>query len=240
MEMVLDCSSKTAAFKSISNLLATDIDNLFEIFRNIGQIPLAETPEHYIPGKVFSRLTPLEFPIKSYWFHATRVINPDRFWKEGIHTKSKIYDELFRLLSDLVKTHELKLEGIYPNNISVFAKAEMNDEGPYAFLFRSLAIEAPPGTHSYINVPEIVEDIAGLLLGANYFKLVTIFEDLSIPCVVTFEAIADDWAINHAIYYAYLIYSGCNELDAADAACWCFSGEGLSIPPSDIVNVEVL
>ncbi|WP_206360714.1 hypothetical protein, partial [Vibrio sp. F13] len=69
---------------------------------------------------------------------------------------------------------------------SIAGKGFVNDEGPFAFLIRCVAIEAPGSNHSYTHTPEMVEDIAGSLLGENYEQLVQRFRDITNPFIVSF------------------------------------------------------
>ena len=240
MSKIINCTSYKTAFESVSEALDIDIDSLKGIMKSIGPFHPIDYPDEHIQERVFSKIPPPKFPIQSYWFHASRVIDPSRFWKEGIHKKSKMYKELLFLLSDKVVEYGLEKSGNYPNSISASTKYEISDEGPHAFLFKSLAIAPPQGTHKYSQAPELIEDISGSILGANYQMLVDIYHDISIPCVVTFRAEAGDWEVKRALWYIYLVNTGADEAEAADIAKWCYIGDGKGIIPENIVNVEIL
>jgi hypothetical protein len=238
MNKVLDCSTTKSAIQSTAAILKIDSDKLGEILQNIGSIPRIEEPKAYIIEKVYSIISRPMIPVPSIWFHATRVINQDSFLDEGIQPKAKMYPKLRDLLEKL--SLGMKSFGCYPNSSSADAKEFINDEGPFAFLFRSVAVNAPGCTHAYYESPELVEDIAGSLLGANYAELVKKYTAVTRPCIITFRAKAEDWAFNSALWHAYLINYGYNDLDAADIANTCFDGKGMRIPPADIINVEIL
>ena len=238
MTKILDCTSKESTFKSISTVLDINSDELKGILQDIGTIPRDEEPKAFVNQKVFSKIFPPTYPISSIWFHATRVINPSRFITEGIHPRSVMYPKIYSLLNQL--SQGMKSFGNYPNSSSVIAKEYINDDGPFAFLFRSVAINAPGFNHAYHKSPEIIEDIAGLLLGANYWELVNKYKAMSQPCVVTFRARAENYVLESAMWYAHLIVSGCDDFEAAESANTCFDGNGMTIPSTDIVNVQIL
>jgi hypothetical protein len=238
MSKTLDCTSTESAFESISTILEINSDKLRGILQDIRTIPKTEEPKAFINQKVFSKIPPPTYPIPSIWFHATRVINPNSFIMEGIHPTSVMYPKIYSVLKQL--SQEIKSFGDYPNSSSASAKKSINDEGPFAFLFRSVAVNARGINHAYYESPEIVEDIAGSLLGANYKELVSKYMAVSQPYVVTFRAGAEDYVLESAIWYAYLIVNGCDDFEAAGIANTCFDGKGVRIPPTDIINVQIL
>src|SRR5690606_38992371 len=110
--------------------------------------------------------------------------------------------QLMMLLREL--SQGLVREGDYPNGGSVAAKGWINDEGPFAFLLRTEAVEAPGATHDFTDAPESVEDIAGGLLGGNYLRLVERFRARTVPCIVTFRAPGAAYYVARALWYVYL------------------------------------
>jgi len=235
---ILDCSTSNSTICSASALLGVGTNHFQDILKNIGPIPDSENEEDYISQKIYSIVKKPTFPKKSLWFHASRVEQPDTFIKEGILTKNEIYDKIYKFLKNL--TQGLKSYGEYPNELSVTGKSCINDEGPYAFLFKNVAIKTPGFNHSYSETPELVEDIAGVLLGENYTQLVSKFQSVTVPCIVTFLASIDEWSFNKVLRYAYLVAIGNKSLMAADAVKAYYNGYGLFVPPSDILKVEAL
>jgi hypothetical protein len=225
-------------FESISSILKINCDKLREILKNIGAIPPSKEPKTFISHKIFSKILPPIFPISSVWFHATRVINPESFNNEGINTTSTMRPRLLKILKKL--SHGMEHSGDYPNGASSSIKRFIKDEGPSAFLFRSVAIEAPGFNNTYHKRPEIIEDIAGCLLGENYNELVNKYVAKSKPCIVSFRAKAEEYAFESALWYAYLIMSGCEDFEAAETANTCFDGKGVGVPPTDIIKIEIL
>lgn len=172
------------------------------------------------------------------WFHATRVRDPSVFLREGILPKSCVLGQLEALLRDLATG--LQRHGDYPNSFSVTAKGAVSDEGPFAFLFRSVATCPQGATHPYASSPESVEDIAGAILGADYIQLVERFQAITKPCVVTFWSAGEPHHVAHALHYLLLVEQGVDVREAAEAATTCYSGEGRPVSPESIVSVEEL
>jgi hypothetical protein len=120
------------------------------------------------------------------------------------------------------------------------AQHGINDEGPHAFLMRSIARHAPGCNKNYTKASESVEDIAGSMLGHNFMQLVVRFNAQIVPCIVKFQAAGDFWQVSHALYYVYLVEHGMGELDAADLANTCLPDRGQPIPPGDIISIDLL
>lgn len=80
--------------------------------------------------------------------------------------KPIIISKLQSLSSGLIKS------GTYPHNTSYSSKQRPSDEGPFGFLIRDACLHAIGSAHSYTSAPELVEDLSGLLLGANFKLLV--------------------------------------------------------------------
>lgn len=122
----------------------------------------------------------------------------------------------------------------------MFAKKMINDEGPFAFLIRTVAVRAPGATHDYTAAPEMVEDLSGELLGGNFGLLVERFQRCSKPCIVSFRGAGRRHHVARALWYVHLVELGEQEDEAADAANTCYDGAGVAVPAGDIVDVEWL
>ena len=233
MDAVLDCTSTDSVFATVSTILGITREEMERILRSVGAIPPREEPAAFVVHKIFSQISPPTYPITSKWFHATRVLDPNRFLLEGIYPKRDIYPEILRTLTQL--SQGMKSYGDYPNRLSAEGKAFHNEEGPFAFLFLSEAIDS-----HFVKSPELVEDLAGLMLGENYHELVERFRSVTRPCIVVFRAKAEEQAFESALYYAYLVSTGEDEKEAAREANTCFDGGGKRIPPTDVIEVQLL
>lgn len=173
-------------------------------------------------------------PFSVHWFHATRVQNPADFLADGILPTGMVQSRLREALRALAPG--LRRRGRYPNAGSYGAKISLRDEGPCAFLIR----EAVWANHRYIEAPELVEDLAGLLLGANYGLLVERFQKVTVPCVVTFSRQGTVSDLRGALDYLRRVELGSSPIEAAESPTRCFNGGGVPVPVEDIVSVERL
>lgn len=172
------------------------------------------------------------------WFHASRVEHHGLFREHGILTKSRARKFIVPRLLELKKG--LQKTGDNPFSISLVGKLGEHDEGPFAFLIRDVAIKAPAPCHNYLEAPEMVEDLAGMLLGKNYKELVDRFKEVSKPCLVSFLSKAKGYELPHALLYVKLVEDGEDHLDAASAGNTFFNSEGVVITPERIQNVEFI
>jgi|WetSurMetagenome_2_1015567.scaffolds.fasta_scaffold83104_2 hypothetical protein len=237
-KLLLDCSSYDSVLRSLSNIFQVAISDFESLLKSIGSIPRSEEPKSYINQFVLSKISTPLFPISCKWFHATRVIEPNCFLREGIFHKKMIYPKMYTLLLEL--SNGMANYGENPFIGSINGKNSINDEGPFAFLCKTVATSGYSFNHAYYECPEIVEDISGSLLGNNCSKLIDKFKSLSHPCLVTFKAKCESYTLESAIYYAYLLITGREELESAEQANTCYDGNGLTVPPADIIQVDLL
>ena len=189
----------------------------------------------------FSVINEIGLPNNTFevlWFHDTRVRDINSFYECGILTKKEIYPKLYLLLKSL--SDGLETSGNYINDSSVSAKFNINDEGPFAFMIRCLAIEAPNSYHNYTKAPELVEDIAGSLLGENYHQLVSRFQESTIPCLVSFTAKPIGSELSRTLFFLKLIQDGKSEIEAGSIVNIFLDSCGKSITVDRIVNIEKL
>lgn len=238
--MFLDCSTFDTALSSICKIFDVTEDKLLMVLSKaindeekdiqeiLDDIYLSIINEIGIPSKTFEVL----------WFHGTRVKDISSFYRYGILTKKEMYPKLYVLLKSL--SDGLVTSGRYINDGSVSAKSNINDEGPFAFMIRRLAIEAPDSYHNYTQAPESVEDIAGSLLGENFHQLVSRFQESTSPCLVSFIAKPIGNELSRTLFFLKLVQDGKSELGAGSIANIFFDSCGEPITVDRIVNIEKL
>lgn len=229
MAYTLDCSSFELSEKSVAEIFKVNQSHLMNYLRLIEDENLSDRD---IYDKVTKKFGFPESHSHTVWFHGTRVADITSFEIHGILTKSearKYYVE--PLLIGL----SLGMEKIGENLLSksIYGKSIINDEGPFAFLIKAAATHAIDNTHSYIDIPEMVEDIAGCLVGENP-KLIEKFKENTKPFVIPFLETADSNDLIRAVYYLYFIAIGRDPVSAANIANTCFNGEGESVSPEKI------
>lgn len=236
--MILNCESIETARRSAAEILGMSADELGRRLRKV-RIRGSEDPRDQIAHAMLGPVgISFESPLMVCWFHASRVEDPAAFKREGILTKSVAMPRLAKKLKELARG--LERVGDNPFDMSLMGKLSTNDEGPYAFLIRTDAVEAPGATHAYWAAPESVQDLAGAMLGENFQVLVERFADCTQPCLVKFRGPGSGRDLAHALRYLHLAATGSPDVEAAEIANTCFSGMGRPIPPSDVVDIEVL
>lgn len=236
-EMILDCSNQDAAWSTVSEIFNTNRSDLYLLLKSI--FPYRDRiykPEEYIYEEVCGVLGEPHSKIKAVWFHGTRTKDIDSFRRRGILPKSVIRREMDSALANLC--HGIQKEGENQFDMSIQGKKTPADEGPFAVLFREVAVHAPGFHHSYIDTPEMVEDIAGALFGENYDQLVMRYKSITKPYVIAFTGEAGKHELSLALWYLHSIVDGDAPVEAADRANTCFNSNGVAIDPLRIVRYE--
>ena len=216
--MILDCSSYESAKKSLCEIFHTREEVLLAALSNVENDKKIDyyTLEKNVDSFIRQQFGEPDEQMEILWFHGTRVEDESSFYNHGILTKSKARETLYSRLISL--SSGLEKKGKNPFNESIAGKCFVNDEGPFAFLIRCVAIEAPGSNHSYTQAPEMVEDIAGSLLGENYEQLVQRFQKVTTPFIVSFKAKPKGGEVSRALFFLKLIEDGDSELEAGSSA----------------------
>ena len=237
--MILDCSSRESATTSLSKIFNTTEEKLISALRSVSPYDSdCQSPEDVIYTGICDSFGAPVDGVSILWFHGTRVEDENCFHDHGILPKSSARKFLEPLLNKLAEG--LESSGDNPFSLSLLGKQDPHDEGPFAFLIRNVAIQAPGANHNYVEAPEMVEDIAGSLLGENYMDLVNRFQKITIPCVVSFLSESKGYELAHALFFLKLIEDGELEIDAGSAANTFFNAEGQLISPDKIQGVELV
>ncbi|TGK41515.1 hypothetical protein [Leptospira andrefontaineae] len=235
--MILDCSSPESTKCSLSRIFNVSETQLIIFIRSINlNDNNYQPPEDVLYGHVRKQFGAPASSIKVVWFHGTRAEDQKSFYEYGILPKTLAKKFIEPRLKELAAGLERK--GSNPFSMSLMGKQSTDDEGPFAFLIKDVAIHAPGAHHSYIRAPEMVEDISGSLLGENFFQLVSRYQNTTIPYIVTFIADSKGYELPHALWYLKLIENGTSSIEAADAANTCFCADGNTILPEQIRSVE--
>lgn len=237
--MILNCTNYDTALESLAKVFNVSESVIISVLQEVKPFDhLSQPPEDVLYDHMCSEIGDPSRNLKVIWFHGTRIEDKNLFRKHGLLTKTKarrFIESRLRQMAD-----GLEKRGSNPFAMSLFGKDGPHDEGPFAFLIREVAIKAPPPCHNYLDSPEIVEDIAGMLLGQNYQELVDRFKSVTKPCVVSFLAEPRGYELAHVILYVKLVLDGELELDAGSAANTFFDSEGVVVSPERIQNVEII
>ncbi|ENX3946293.1 hypothetical protein ACFO1C_001619 [Photobacterium damselae] len=238
--MILDCSSYESVKRSLCDAFHTTEEELISVLKSVINDKQIDyyTLEKKVEYAVREKFGEYDSKLEILWFHGTRVEDPESFRKHGILTKSLVKDRLTQRLSSLASG--LEKSGSNPFALSMSGKNGNHDEGPFAFLIKIVAIQAPGANHNYTDVPELVEDIAGTLLGNNYKELVFRFQKITKPYLVSFIAEPKKDEVFKALFFLKLMVDGESELDAGESANTFFNSNGKVISPDRIKSIHHL
>lgn len=233
MSNTLNCSSFESTKKSVAEIFSTDelkLMSFLTAFRH------SQNNQEFIFQRILEKFGEPKSHTHTVWFHGTRGLNDQSFYTNGLLPKAAAREYVKSILLPLA----LGLESVggNPFAISLFGKQTEDDEGPFAVLIKDAAIYVTGSNRSYIDAPEMVEDIAGSLLGSNYTHLVSRFQKATKPFVVSFTENANSYELPRAVWYLYLIATGTNTIDAANSANTCFDGKGRIISPDKFKAIE--
>jgi hypothetical protein len=239
--MMLDCSNYGSIKSSLCSIFRADEDSLILKIRSIDiRSNYDNPPEDIIYSEIIQKFGMPNSDASVIWCHATRVEDEYSFLRHGILPKSSMRKILYPRLETLAEG--LECEGKNPFSNSIFGKEFLgkDDEGPFAFLFKDVAIHAPGVNHSYVEAPEMVEDIAGTLLGQNFQQLVERFQAITKPFIVSFSADLQIHELTRALLYLKLVEDGYGHFEAASAANTFYTADGNPIPTSRIIKIEAV
>lgn len=237
--MILDCSNYESTKKSLLDIFSTNEEELAPVLQSINPFESIYKPaEEVLYNEACDILGDPKDNISVVWFHGTRTEDVSLFNKLGILTKSEARKFIEPRLKEL--SEGMNSFGSNPFLMSISGKQGDHDEGPFAFLIRDVAIHAPSPNHNYLDSPEMVEDIAGALLGENYSQLVDRFKEISDPCLVSFTSEAKGYEVPKALLYLKLVEDGETHFEAASSANTFFDSENVIISPDRIKSVEII
>lgn len=253
----LDCSNLETARSSISIAVGADQANLTAILSTYDESRLAigsEDPYKRMPREVCEVLgCDIErvAPNGAFFFHATRLLDPNAIAQQGIVPLGQIIDHiwasLFPLVSDVVSGNAWEefresIErggGGYDGSLYREKTRRTLHHGPMAFLVRDSILNSHLAhNHDYLECPEIIQDIARCFEHAFAVHLEDRFIRASHPAIVKFRS-RKVWtgSIRAALWYIYeLDRTGTVSASANEG----FDGEGTPVHAEDIVAVDLL
>lgn len=231
----LNCESPISALNSLAAILemtpATLLDRMRPI--EIGSDDYTDEVEQKLAARFLADTTVLDFSV--LWFHGTRLHRDHTLMTEGLLPAHMVESRLRACLQQL--SAGLERQGESPFATSKTYKP--SNEGPFGMLCRT-AVVAPSGCNgNYICRPELVDDIAGELLGENYQELTERFGRESASYVVHFEALPTDVTLKRALRYVYeTLIEGREDIKSAASSNAYFYGGGEPVPPGRILKIE--
>jgi hypothetical protein len=165
--LLLNCETPVSALHSLAGILTTTPETLLEELRavEIGCADLTGDVEQKLEDQLLASRTLPRFSVR--WFHGTRLHQNHTLMTDGLLPAHMMKERLRDCLQSLCEG--LERRGYSPVGTSISFKPQ--NEGPFGMLCRT-AVVSPAGNNGhYICRPELVDDIAGELLGENYRAL---------------------------------------------------------------------
>jgi hypothetical protein len=247
---ILDCHDQQTTLATLSAAVGVAPRTLVAALRNFDDAVLEnceDDPAMVMPRKVLGSVGVdiTSVPLAgAHYFHGTRSTNPADFHRDGILPLNLVVERIWTTL------HELLRGDCSSDEWAAFRRSVEKDggghdgdlyrlktrgrlhHGPHAVLVRDILLDASAnGWHDYLACPEIVQDIArcyGSGLEAR-------FRAASVPCIVTFRRTDIDAPRAIATACWYLHGDGRTNITIDG-----YMGEGLDVPPEDVVGVEVV
>lgn len=179
----------------------------------------------------------------TYWFHATRANNLATF-RVGIRSLPRQLDEtwasLYTFVSDLLTPEQWRsfrdetVRENFGGHSPDVIRAWMSNEGPYAFLFAESPLNPRGnGNHDYFATSELVEFIAIYFERKFEVSLHARHQARTQPALVKFKTEGIK-AAHLGATFDYLLH----RKNGWPLSCLspCFSGEGQSISPNQMVK----
>jgi hypothetical protein len=238
---LLVCKNPVTALESIAPILRCAPQELLSSLRQLDIT--AQDCNHDIELKIANRFlcTGNFEDFEALGFHGTRLGSSHSILVDGLlptsQVKSKLRDYLRQLGVGLTKI------GVSPVGGSYAMKNSGNhiDEGPFGLLFYEGAAHPSGLNGRYIDSPELIVDLAGEMLGENSIHLINRFKEESHPHIVHLRFSPPDKTktLSRALLYTYLTHvDGQNSCDVANSNPHCFDGNGVAIPPENIIEIE--
>jgi len=225
----------TDALKSI------DIE---ELYSDSDTMP-EESSEEYLLNYIVEKFGEPGESDSICWFHLTRTLSDNEF-SEGVlplsQAKDFIWETLFSIFEGTVieqRLRSMKESGVDDGAYNLKIDDPVHS-GPYGILVLDTAFHSEEiGQHDYLAFPEIIEDICTGYWTQYDEKIYDEVEDALSPCVIKFQedAVADQGAIEAALYFAYRYANG---LDVSGASICCYDGKDEAVSYEDILSIDFL
>lgn len=235
--LLLNCETPISALTSLSEVLGVAPIMLLDRLRStqIGANDLTDEIEQKLADEFLTEVTGLDFAV--CWFHGARLHQSHTLLTEGLLPTHIVEPRLRALLQTLSAGLERRGNSRFATS-KTFKPAH---EGPFGMLCRTAVVRPASLNGCYIFRPELVDDIAGELLGENFRALTDRFASESAPCVVHFAGPPTESTLKKALRYVYETHiEGSDDVESAASSNACFDGGGEVILPYKIIRIEYI
>ncbi|KQY80923.1 hypothetical protein [Pelomonas sp. Root1444] len=246
----LDCESRESAFDSLRQLFGCSVERLRaflsdasvdeEFSRDYQRLPQFD---EFVYQRACAALGTPQVPEELCWFHGTRV-PPGTNFADGILPLPLALESLKRSIHETL-TNDTDRQEV----ATAFARGDGltfqlqhkltsgTEFGPFAMFVLETALNAhATGQHSYVDMPEIIEDLCLEVQASCGRDLLPAFEAAWQPTVVKFvtPAFSPEFHIGVALCYlrSCALHGGPTGSSIAN-----FDGENTAVPASSILRV---
>jgi len=249
----LDCESRDSARVSLLALFGCEaaaldafltdasLDDEFE--RNARDLPQFDV---FIYERACGRLGIPRMPTELCWFHGTRVPAGTTF-AEGIlplpQALGGLKASILATLGDEADRQEALSAFDRESGLTFQLQHKLTsgtEYGPFAMFVREMALDAhTTSQHSYVDMPEIIEDLCTEIQASCGRDLLPLFEQTWLPTIVKFVTPAFSPKFHIAIALCYLRSSLLRGRPGGSAIA-NFDGDNHAVPAESILKVDYL
>lgn len=250
---ILCCPDSAGAVQSLAALFGVAPDRFARALSDAALIveagAKADVARAIVPALTAVLDGPPVTPSRIHFFHGTRAFDPALFLQRGLLPLREILDDLWQRMQRLapeVRSEDFTAlrKGLEDGRVKALTykhRIDTHDDGPHGVLVRDVLLDPESYSASeFLRIPEIVEDICVAAHSEFEVDLQPRFERATTPCVVEFATQPQKalQAISAACWYAESALR--SQTARGDDAFWNFCGEGVAVPPGDIVLVDVV
>jgi hypothetical protein len=254
----LDCSDLDTALSSVADIVGV---NALELRRAIVTYDesrfndYSEDPYVRMPREVLADLgRDLDSASidGAYFFHGTRLIDLQGVRQAGLfpldQMVERIWSMLFELVNDVCGESDWErvradLEAHGGDHDGWLYRTKTRDTassfGPFAVLVREVLFNSGDlGNHSYLDCPEVVQDIARAFERSFRIDAEERFRAASHPVIVKFgNTMGRVELLRPALWYVFTMVRDGEVTSNANGG---FDGKGSAVVPEDIVSIEIV
>jgi hypothetical protein len=241
---LIDCTDRGTALQTLSAAVNVEPDALlravcaFDTSRVYGEDLVIVMPREVLAslGVDLGAVRLAE----AHYFHATRVVDPSDFHRQGIRALDAMLDDIWTTLHGLVSDACSGAEwaafresvehgaGDHDGDLYRLKTRHAMCYGPHGELVREMFFDpSTTGWHDWLDCPEIVEDIARCYASVSGGGLLARFRAATTACLVKFRS-------TH-VEPPRVIADACWYLRGEGTTRGGFHGDGVGVPPDDVL-----
>lgn len=186
-----------------------------------------------------------------HWFHGTRTVDINDYKRNGLLPLDKIYPQITELIDGIAKENRIEKVPV-TTELQKMRREIINrkmsykgDLGPCAMLMYDAVINPKKYENKdYTMEPEYIRDYTELQYGEKAGIIILDFLRVTKSAVVEFSQPSnaiDENKINNVLGTTILyLYNVLHNKDFGFSCNICFTGNGIAVPPENIVDIIML